>query len=116
MAKQPLSNMEQALDLEQRKFMQLLNDLNKEESDLVGEIKAKMAAHGSLFGGGTIAAIAEVRTKKIGRIVKAAIDTRKGLAASFPELGTEVSIDQLFIKIGDIVANAFRGLEASCRQ
>jgi hypothetical protein len=108
-----MSNISQVLDLEERKFLQVLNDLNTEENYRVGEIKAKMAAQGSLFGGGTIAAIAEVRAKKIGRILNAAIDIRKGLAASFPELGTEASIDQLFTKINDIIANAFRGIDAS---
>jgi hypothetical protein len=90
-----MSDLSKARELEQLRFTELLNKLNIDERERVLAMNADFAARGLLHSGARMVALAKARMDKLQIVIEKRLEIRKDIARSFPELGTEIELDQL---------------------
>jgi hypothetical protein len=108
-----LSDLKKARELEELRWFKDINRLNQVERERVEKIKAEAAARGTYQSVGTVRAVANARSEKMKSMIDARAEIRKMLAAEFPELGSETSINELLTGLNTTIENAFKAVYES---
>ncbi len=105
-----MSDHQKARELERLRSLELIEQLNKEESASIARMKAQAAARGGLQSGGTLTELTRIRAEKMERLIDGSLAIRKEIAKDVPALATDESLSQRLSELTGSLGSAFTGL------